>query len=81
MSQLFLHCESSEKIKCVLKSTTEIVTDGEVYYKRNDSKEWYGPGVVIEHDGNLVLVYQEVYTSKFTLIAWLEIGMLIMILC
>ena len=28
----------------------------EVYYKRNDSKEWHGPGVVIGKDGKQILV-------------------------
>ena len=34
------------------------MTNGdEVYYKRNESKEWHESGVVIGHDGKLILIF------------------------
>ena len=58
----FLKFESLEKVKTALKHNTrqtllkDLQNGDEVYYKRNDSKEWHGPGVVIGKDGKQVLV-------------------------
>ena len=56
----FLKCESSEKIMRALRTNirstpSELVNNGDsLYYKRNDSHEWRGPGTVIGRDGKLV---------------------------
>ena len=58
----FLKFESLEKVKTALEHNTrqtllkDLQNGDEVYYKRNDSKEWHGPGVVIGKDGKQVLV-------------------------
>ena len=58
----FIEAESSEKIKRALAhnirtSCEENYQNGErVYFKRDDSKRWYGPGTVIGQDGKQVLV-------------------------
>ena len=60
--QEFVKQESSERVKRVLRSNLmsspveNLVNGDNVYHKRNDSKEWRGPGVVIGRDGKLVLV-------------------------
>ena len=60
--QSFLKLESCEKVKRALRhnireSTVYDVENGqEVYYKRNDSNKWHGPGVVIGRDGKQILV-------------------------
>ena len=58
----FIECEASEKIKRALRSKTRSVTGikyevgDTVYYKRNDAKEWKGPGKVIGSENKQVLV-------------------------
>lgn len=54
--------ESCERLRRALRHnvrTTDIedLNNGqEVYYKRNDSNEWRGPGIVIGRDGKQILV-------------------------
>ena len=58
----FVKVESCEKIRRALRhnvreSPAERVQNGDnVYYKRNDSHEWRGPGVVIGRDGKQFIV-------------------------
>lgn len=58
----FVKNEASERLKRALRHNirsseiSEIENGDEVYYKRNDSHEWYGPGIVIGRDGKQVLV-------------------------
>ena len=60
--QEFVRAESSERLARALRhnvrpSDKNIVQNGdEVFYKRNDSHEWYGPGTVIGRDGKQILV-------------------------
>ena len=60
--QAFIKSESSEKISRSLchnlRSYKDVVfvTGDSVYYKRNDSKRWKGPGKVIGVDGQQILV-------------------------
>ena len=75
--QKFVKKESSERVKRALRSNVRsspvenLVNGDNVYYKRNDSKEWRGPGVVIGRDGKQVLVkhggtYIRVHTCRLT---------------
>ena len=58
----FIRYESDEKIKRALKHNTrpsrvENLSAGDnIFYKRNDSDEWHGPGVVIGIDNKVVIV-------------------------
>lgn len=58
----FIESESSEKIRKALahntrtSNGTKYLTGDSVYYKRKDSREWKGPGVVIGQDGQQILV-------------------------
>ena len=58
----FIESESSEKIKRALShnvrtSCEEHYERGDkVFFKRNDSKRWYGPGTVIGQDGKQIIV-------------------------
>ena len=60
--QAFIKSESSEKISRALCHNLRsykddvFVTGDSVYYKRNDSKRWKGPGKVIGVDGQQILV-------------------------
>ena len=59
--QAFIQAESSEKIRRALRHqvrpTGNRFQNGElVYYKRDDSKEWKGPGSVIGQDGKVVII-------------------------
>ena len=60
--QNFIRIESSEKVRRALRSNIRAMpldsfsAGDEVYYKRDDSKEWRGPGVVIGRDGKQILV-------------------------
>ena len=57
----FVKAESSERIKralrCQVQAVEENFTQGDkVYYKRDDSNRWRGPGKVIGQDGKMVFV-------------------------
>ena len=58
----FMRYEADEKIKRALKhrvrpTRVEDLTNGDnVYYKRNDSEEWRGPGIVLGREGKVVFV-------------------------
>ncbi|PIK59085.1 hypothetical protein BSL78_03967 [Apostichopus japonicus] len=56
----FIAVESSERIRRALRkqvrTLSNFVTGDKVYYKRQDSNEWKGPGVVIGRDGVVVFV-------------------------
>jgi transposase InsO family protein len=60
--EAYIEAESSEKIKRALThnirtSCEEHYEQGDkVFFKRNDSKRWYGPGTVIGQDGKQILV-------------------------
>jgi len=60
--QEFVKFESNEKLRRALRhniratDSTTIENGEEVFYKRNDSPEWRGPGVVIGRDGKQFLV-------------------------
>ena len=58
----FLKKESCERLQRAMRHNVretkvdDLRNGDQVYYKRNDSKEWRGPGVVIGRDGKQVLV-------------------------
>ena len=58
----YLRSESSSKIRRAINNNIRTTGDikfingDRVYYKRNDSKRWHGPGYVIGQDGQHVLV-------------------------
>ena len=57
----FIKSESSGKISRVLRHNLRSYKDaifntGDVYYERNDSKRWKGPGKVTDVDGQQILV-------------------------
>ena len=58
----FIESENSEKIRRALRhnirpsSSNKFVTGDIVYYKRNDSKKWKGPGTVIGRDTQQILI-------------------------
>ncbi len=58
----FVACESSQKLKRALKSQVRTCNDeyfdnGEkVFYKRNNSNAWHGPGTVIGREAQSILV-------------------------
>jgi len=58
----FMEIESSEKLARAMRhnvrasDANDVCAGDEVLYKRNDSSEWHGPGVVIGRDGKLILV-------------------------
>ena len=60
--QAFVEAESSEKIKRALRhnirpSVKNIFVPGDtVYYKRNDSRKWRGPGKVIGIESSTILI-------------------------
>ena len=60
--QAFIKSESAEKLRRALRHQTRTYSDVKyftgdiVYYKRNNSNEWKGPGTVIGQDGQQVLV-------------------------
>ena len=60
--QAFIKSESAEKLRRALcyhtrtSSDVKYFTGDNVYYKRNNSNEWKGPGTVIGQDGQQVLV-------------------------
>lgn len=59
--QAFIEAESAERVRRALRnklrSHSNYFTNGDkVYYKREDSVKWKGPGVVIGQDGKVILV-------------------------
>ncbi|KAK3873854.1 hypothetical protein Pcinc_021147, partial [Petrolisthes cinctipes] len=60
--QEFIKVESGERFARALRHNirssdfNDIQNGDEVFYKRNDSHEWHGPGVVIGRDGKQILV-------------------------
>ena len=58
----FIEAEKSERIKIALRHNirpsyhSKFFTGDQVFYKRNDSKCWKGPGNVLGHDGQQVLI-------------------------
>lgn len=71
----FIEAESSERIRRALRKQIRtydnFVTGDQVYYKRADSDEWKGPGVVIGQDGVVVFVrhggtYVRVHRCRLT---------------
>lgn len=73
--EAFIQCESSEKIKRALKGNVRSCNDARfqngdrVFYKRNDSGKWRGPGSVIGQENKQVLVkhgseYVRVHTCR-----------------
>ena len=60
--EAFIQCENSERIRRALthnvRSSGDIkyITGDSVYYKRNDSSAWHGPGKVLGQDGQQVLI-------------------------
>ena len=75
--QGFIKAESSERLARALRHNIrssdheELVNGAEVYYKRNDSNEWRGPGIIIGRDGKQFLVkhggaYVRVHECRLT---------------
>ena len=73
----FIKFESNEKVKRALRhnvraaDASEIENGAEVFYKRTNSHEWHGPGVVIDKDGKQFMVrhggvYVRVRVKEFT---------------
>jgi len=66
----FIESESSSKIKTALSHQTrnasgkEFFIGDRVYYKRNDDKEWHGPGVIMGIDGKQIFVRHGGYSIK-----------------
>ena len=58
----FMRCESSNKIKRALRCQVRTCNDqyfdkGEkIFYKRNNSNQWHGPGKVLGQDGQCIIV-------------------------
>ena len=77
--QAFIAQESCEKLRRALNKQTRSFSDviyqnGDlVYYKRNNSIEWHGPGKVLGHDGSQYLLkhggsYVRVHPCKMQLV-------------
>ena len=70
--QAYLEAENSERIKRALRhnirTNQEMFESGEnVYYKREDSEKWLGPGKVMFQDGKVVFVrHGSVYVKVST---------------
>ena len=65
----FLQAESSNRIRRALKSNIRQVENhfengDSVYYKRESSNEWKGPGKVIGQDGKVVIIKHGLYTIR-----------------
>ena len=84
--QLHIRNESSDKIRRALshnvRTSGEIqyVTGDKVYYKRLDSKKWWGPAVVLGQDGQQVLVkhqatYRRVHPCRLSLVSDTIVGL------
>ena len=57
----FIESESSNKLKTALRKNTRSFFNtynigDEVFYKRNDSPEWKGPGKVLGQDGSVLFI-------------------------
>ena len=58
----FIKAESSEKIKRALRRNVRTANDlkfvsgDQVYFRKRDSKKWWGPGTVLGQDGKQVLI-------------------------
>ena len=65
--EAFTQSEHSERIKRALshniRTTGDVkyVTGDHVYYKRKDSSEWHGPGIVLGQDGQQILIKHSSY--------------------
>lgn len=75
--QEFLKYDSNESLRRALRhnirttDVEELYNGDEVYYKRNNSSQWCGPGIVIGRDGKLVLIrhggiYVRVHSCRLT---------------
>ena len=59
--KVFIEAEASEKLRRAIKakirvSTGIIYQPGDIYYKRNDSNQWKGPGTVLGFENKQILV-------------------------
>ena len=58
----FVQVESDDRLRRALRSNirttcaSDLVNGDEIFYKRNDSERWHGPGVVVGIDGKQVMV-------------------------
>ena len=65
--EAFIQSEHSERIRRALSHNirtsgdVKYVTGDQVYYKRNDSNEWHGPGTVLGQDGQQILIKHSSY--------------------
>ena len=65
--EAFIACENSDKIRRALthnvRSSGDVkyVTGDSVYFKRDDTSAWHGPGKVLGQDGQQVLIKQGSY--------------------
>ena len=65
----FLQAESSNRIRRALKHNIRPVENNfengdNVYYKRENSNKWKGPGKVIGQDGKVVIIKHGIYTVR-----------------
>ena len=83
--QAFVASESSEKVRRALShnirtsADQKYFTNDKVYYKRQDSKNWKGPGVVLGQEGQQVLVkhggvYIRVHPCRLSLVKETFVG-------
>ena len=81
----FVHSESSEKLKRALWHSTrkcnnlKLLWGYSLYYKRNNSKRWKGPGKMLGVDGQQILIkhgsnYIRCHSSHVTLARNKHIG-------
>ena len=56
--EAFIQQEASEKIRhqTIPSGDLKFVCGDIVYYKRNDSSKWKGPGTVLDQEGQQILV-------------------------
>ncbi|KAI8519243.1 hypothetical protein Bbelb_025000 [Branchiostoma belcheri] len=65
----FTEAESSERVRRALRRTIRIserqyAPNDQVYYKRDDSSEWFGPAKVIAQDGKIVFLRHGAYMIR-----------------